>query len=258
MVFLDGSGIGVEDGQSVGQRQILEDERSQGSSQHGGEPVDPNSQQGFAFTNEALCDLEASSYSRVEGATRDTADRGSTSEDDHTDAETIEEVGTLARVRDVEDDEGESEGEDELREEGLSHEFAGGATRVRISDILVTLKEHGDKTSTEGATALAENVASELQTLILLGEPDGEGDGGVEVATRDITEGEDHSHEHESDGDEIDVGLGVAGDNGVVHVNECNSENEQEGTEGLSEVVSQERVESDEIRNTDVLVDDVE
>lgn len=244
---------------TVGKSQVLENETCKSSSKHRRQPVNPRrGQERSALAGEALSNHESSSNGRVEGATGDTADGGGTSEDDHADAEAVEEVGALARVGDVEDDEGQSEGEDEFGEEGTAHELRSRADGVRVGDVGAALEKHGDEAGAEGTTALAEQVAGELEALVLLGEPDGECDGGVEVAAGDVAEGEDHCHEHEANGDEVDVGFGMSGNDVVVHVDEGDGEHEEEGAEGLGQVVGEEGVERYEVGNADVFVDDVE
>lgn len=176
-------------------------------------------------------DVDAETDGGVEGAARNAPDGDRADEDSETDREAVEGVVERAFGRGgVQDDPGERESEEKLDQE----RGAGGVRSGTESGFAGEGDDHqrGDEAGEE----LGDQVGREVFLVVTTAEEDGDGDGGVEMAARDVSAGENHDHERGADRERGEVAAAVN--------RQTNREHEEERADELDEVFFHNEVEA--------------
>ena len=120
------------------------------------------------------------------------------------DGEASELTGALLLIGRTEDNEDEDHGEDDLSYEAAENRAAAGigTGRGTLGEIGVGGYESVEEgAADEGADNLEDHVHGGVLTADALGEEAAEGDGGVDVATADATDGVGHSYYGKAEGE---------------------------------------------------------
>lgn len=135
-----------------------------------------------------------------------------------TDGQTRQVAGALLGVGGPQHHQHEDEGEDRLGDEGLEHHAVGKAVGARCGGAAVAAARRQrieDCRTDDGADDLGNHVCGRLTAAHAPREEDSEGDGGVDVAPRDVANRIGHGNDRETEGqrhsDCSDAGAHTAG-----------------------------------------------